>query len=67
MAMTIYVDEQASAPTETIKLETITLEVEELEEVIAPGRKFNHNETLAHEAEGIELEEVIAPISGVRR
>ena len=32
MAMTIYVDEQTTTPTETI-----TLEVEELEEVIAPS------------------------------
>ncbi len=61
MAMTIYVDEQATTPTETI-----TLEVEELEEVIAPGRRINHNETLVREAEEIELdveelEEVIAP------
>ena len=61
MAMTIYVDEQATVPTETI-----TLEVEELEEVIAPIRYPNHNETLARDAEEIELdveelEEVIAP------
>jgi hypothetical protein len=67
MAMTIYVDEQATAPTETI-----TLEVEELEEVIAPGRIQNHNETFARDAEEIELdveelEEVIAPVSGIRR
>ena len=44
----------------------IELEIEELEEVIAPGRKMNHNETLLREAEEIELaleelEEVIAP------
>ena len=42
------------------------LEVEELEEVIAPGRLINHNETLVRDQEAIELdveelEEVIAP------
>jgi hypothetical protein len=62
MAMTIYVDEQATVPTEII-----TLEVEELEEVIAPNRVPNHNETFARDTEEIELaveelEEVIAPI-----
>ena len=31
---------------ETMKVEEIKLEVEELEEVIAPGRGLNHNETL---------------------
>ena len=61
MAMTIYVDEQAGAPTEMINLE-----VEELEEVIAPAIKPNHNETLVRDTEEIELdaeelEEVIAP------
>jgi hypothetical protein len=44
----------------------IELEIEELEEVIAPGRKMNHSETLVGDAEDIELEmeeleEVIAP------
>ena len=44
----------------------IELDVEELEEVIAPGRRYNHNETLVHDVEAIELdieelEEVIAP------
>jgi len=61
MAMTIYVDEQATVPTETI-----TLEVEELEEVIAPAARPNHNETFVRDSEEIELdvvelEEVIAP------
>ena len=67
MAMTIYVVEQATALTETI-----TLEVEELEGVIAPGRIQNHNETLVSDAEEIEfdveeLEEVNAPASGIKR
>ena len=43
----------------------IELEIEELEEVIAPGRWTNHSETLVRDAEEIELdveelEEVIA-------
>ena len=63
--MTIYIDEQANA-------EEIELDVEELEEVIAPGRRLNHNETLVIDAEEVELEveeleEVIAPIGGIRR
>jgi hypothetical protein len=32
--------------TKTVTVEEIRLEVEELEEVIAPGRGLNHNETL---------------------
>ena len=62
---------------ETTKTIEIELEVEELEEVIAPGRRFsgsgsNHNETLICDAEEVELEveeleEVIAPVSGIRR
>ena len=44
----------------------IELDVEELEEVIAPGRYVNHNETLVRDQEAMELdveelEEVIAP------
>jgi len=51
---------------ENTKIEEITLEVEELEEVIAPGRGLNHNETLVCDGEEVELgaeelEEVIAP------
>ena len=34
---------------ERAKVEEIKLEVEELEEVIAPGRGLNHNETLVDE------------------
>jgi hypothetical protein len=50
----------------TTYIEEIELDVEELEEVIAPGRRINHNETLVRDAEAIELdveelEEVIAP------
>jgi len=40
MSMTAYVDNQARVTSE------IELEVEEMEEVIAPGIRFNHNETL---------------------
>ena len=60
MAMTIYTDETARVRTETIELN-----VEELEEVIAPGRRMNHNETLVRDEIELsveELEEVIAPI-----
>ena len=44
----------------------IELEIEELEEVIAPGVRLQHNETLIRDAEEIELdveklEEVITP------
>ena len=51
---------------ETTTAPEIELRLEEMEEVIAPGRKFNYNETLARDAEEIELdveelEEVIAP------
>ncbi len=61
MAMTIYVDEKDNE-----KANEIELDVEELEEVIAPVRQPNHNETLVRDAEEIELEveeleEVIAP------
>jgi hypothetical protein len=38
MSMTVYVDDQATAE--------IALEVEEMEEVIAPRLSANHNETL---------------------
>ena len=51
-------------------MEAIELEVEELEEVIAPGIHMQHNETLASDDEEIqleaeELEEVIAPGRGL--
>ena len=44
----------------------IELDIEVLEDVIAPGRMPNHNETLVRDTEAIELdveelEEVIAP------
>jgi len=45
----------------TIYVDQIELNVEELEEVIAPGLQFNHNETLAVDLEVEELEEMIAP------
>ena len=62
MAMKIYVDAKDNE-----KANEIELDVEELEEVIAPARKPNHNETLVRDAEEIELEveeleEVIAPV-----
>ena len=52
--------------TETVKVEEIVLEVEVLEDVIAPGKTFNHNETLVSDEEEIQLEvedleDVIAP------
>lgn len=40
MSMTVYVDDRAAAPGE------IELDVEEMEEVIAPKLSANHNETL---------------------
>ncbi len=53
---------------ETTKVEEIKLEVEELEEVIAPSQirgTLNHSEMLVHDVEMEldveELEEVIAP------
>src|SRR5215510_4311143 len=58
MSMTDYVDDRAAPP------DAITLEVEELEEVIAPKLAANHNETLVGaevELNAEELEEVIAP------
>jgi hypothetical protein len=51
-----YVDDQAAGE--------ITLEVENLEAVIAPKITVNHNETLVHdevELEVEEVEQVIAP------
>ena len=44
----------------------IELTVEEIEEMIAPGITFNHNETLEVELSVEELEEVIAPDTGFR-
>ena len=35
---------------EPTKVEEIKLEVEELEEVIAPGRGLNHNETMVSDS-----------------
>jgi hypothetical protein len=51
MAMTIYVDEKENMMTSEIELG-----VEELKEVIAPGKRFNHNETLVRDTEEIELD-----------
>ena len=59
METTIYVDEKAVETTDTIELD-----VEELEEVIAPRLAVNHDETLVSdeiELDVEELEEVIAP------
>jgi len=42
-------------------LDQIELDVEELEEVIAPGTQYQHNETFVADLEVEELEEVIAP------
>ncbi|MGH9839285.1 MAG: hypothetical protein ACREEM_10925 [Blastocatellia bacterium] len=56
--MTVYVEDKATAPGEII------LEVEEVEEVIAPRIVLNHNETLVGDEVELnveEMEEVIAP------
>ena len=45
----------------TTYAEEIELNVEEIEEVIAPGRGVNHNETLEVDLGVEELEEVVAP------
>jgi hypothetical protein len=58
MSMTGYVDDRATAPGE------ITLEVEEMEEMITPKLAANHNETLVSDEADLaaeELEDVIAP------
>jgi hypothetical protein len=46
---------------ETANYEVIDLNVEEMEEVIAPALTTNHNETFTVDLEVEELEEVIAP------
>jgi len=59
MAMTVYVDEPSNAIANEVELC-----VEELEEVIAPGVRVQHNETLVSDEVELsveELEEVIAP------
>lgn len=48
-------------PENTIYVEEIELDVEEMEELIAPGVTLNHNETVEVELDVEELEEVIAP------
>ena len=58
MSMTVYVDDKATATGRD------PLEVEEMEEVIAPGIIANHNETLVGDEVELtveEMEEVIAP------
>jgi len=58
MSMTASVDDRATTPSE------IELNVEEMEEVIAPRLSGNHNETLVSdevELNAEEVEEVIAP------
>jgi hypothetical protein len=58
MSMTVYADDGTTAPSE------IELDVEEMEEVIAPKLAANHNETLIGdevELNAEEVEEVIAP------
>ncbi len=45
----------------TTYVEEIELNVEEMEEVIAPGLAANHNETVEVELSAEEMEEVIAP------
>ena len=46
---------------ETTNYEVIDLNVEEMEEVIAPALNVNHNETFTVDLDVEELEEVIAP------
>lgn len=48
-------------PENTIYVEEIELDVEEMEEVIAPLSGVNHNETLEVELDVEEMEEAIAP------
>ena len=45
----------------TVDVEEIELQVEEIEEVIAPALIANHNENLEVELDVEEIEEVIAP------
>jgi hypothetical protein len=62
MSMTVYVDDSVTAP------DAVTLEVEELEEVIAPKLAANHNETLVSDEVELnveELEETIAPTPSI--
>ena len=49
---------------QTVYFEEIELNVEEMEEIIAPALTKNHNETLLGEAVELsveELEEIVAP------
>lgn len=58
MSITAYVDDEETAS------DAITLEVEEMEEVIAPKLAANHNESLVNdevELNAEEMEEIIAP------
>lgn len=62
MAMTFDADDKATT------LGEIILEVEEMEEVIAPKITVNHNETLASDEVELsveELEETIAPTPSI--
>jgi hypothetical protein len=62
MSKTVYVEDEATAP------EAITLEIEEIEEVIAPKLAANHNETLVNDEVELsveELEETIAPTPSI--
>jgi hypothetical protein len=58
MSKTVYVRDEAATP------DAITLEVEEVEDVIVPGITLNHNQTLVSdevELNAEDAEEVIAP------
>jgi hypothetical protein len=58
MSQTVYFDDKAEAP------DAVMLELEEIEEVIAPRVAGNHNETLVTdevELRAEEVEEIIAP------
>jgi hypothetical protein len=58
MSMTVYADDRTTAPSE------VELDVEEMEEVIAPNIASNHNETLVSDEVELsveELEETLTP------
>jgi hypothetical protein len=62
MSLTGNLDDKALAPAE------IELDVEELEEVIAPKLTTNHNETIVNDEVELnveELEETIAPTPSI--
>ena len=57
MSITVEVDNQAA------KMGEIELQLEEIEEVIAPGTTYQHNETLADDEVELSVEEIEAVIA----